>query len=73
MSSPVSPQPGCGLSFLIPTTIRNLFSKARKPYVLIPILKVVFQASAAFTPLQGAAGGLLGVMETVEVRLRSSL
>jgi len=57
----------------IPQTIKDLFSKAPKPYVLIPILKVVVQASAAFTPLQSAAGGLLGVMEIVEVRLCSSL
>ena len=73
MSYPVSPQAGCGLSFLIRQTIKDLFSKAPKPSVLIPILRVVVQASAAFTPLQSAAGGLLGVMEIVEVRLRSSL
>jgi len=72
MSSPVSPQASCGLSFLIPQTIKDLFSKAPKPYVLIPILKVVVQASAAFTPLQSAAGGLLSIMEIVEVRFRSS-
>jgi len=54
MSSPVSTQPGCGLSLLIPQRIKDLFSKAPKPYVLIPILKVVVQASAAFTPLQSA-------------------
>ena len=73
MPLPVSPQPSCGLSLLIPQRIKDLFSKAPKPYVFIPILKVVVQASAAFTPLQSAAGGLLGVMEIVEVRLRSSL
>ena len=41
--------------------------------VLIPVLQVVVQASAAFTPLQSAAGGLLKVMEIVEVCRRPSL
>jgi len=36
--------------------------------VLIPVLQVVVQASAVFTPLQSAAGGLLKVMEIAEVR-----
>jgi len=53
--------------------IKDLFSKPPKPYVLIPILRVIVQASAAFTPLQSAVGGLLSVMEIVEVRLRSPL
>jgi len=41
--------------------------------VLIPVLQVVVQASAAFTPLQSAAGGLLKVMEIIEVRHSFSL
>jgi len=52
---------------------QGLVFQGSEAYVLIPILKVVVQASAAFTPLQSAAGGLLGVMKIVEVRLRSSL
>ena len=36
--------------------------------ILMPILKVVVQASSAFTSLQSAASGLLKVIEIVEVR-----
>jgi len=35
---------------------------------LVPILQLVVQASPAFPPLQSAAGGLLKIMETVQVR-----
>jgi hypothetical protein len=35
---------------------------------LIPLLQLVVQASAAFGPLQSAAGGLLKVLELVDVR-----
>ena len=43
------------------------FVKVPQPSVLIPVLQVVVQASSAFTPLQSAAGGLLKVIEIVEV------
>jgi len=44
-----------------------------RPPVLIPILKVLVDASTAFTPLHSAAGGLLRVVEIFEVRHCSSL
>ena len=39
-----------------------------RPSVLIPILKVLVDASTAFTPLNSAASGLLKVVEIFEVR-----
>jgi hypothetical protein len=39
-----------------------------RPSVLIPILKVLVDASTAFTPLNSAASGLLKVAESFEVR-----
>ena len=44
-----------------------------RPSVLVSILKVLVDASAAFTPLHSAAGGLLKVVELFEVRHCSSL
>jgi len=44
-----------------------------RPSVLVPILKVLVDASTAFTPLHSAAGGLLNVVEIFEVRHCSSL
>ena len=41
--------------------------------VLVPRLKVLVDASTAFTPLHSAAGGLLKVVEIFEVRHCSSL
>ena len=66
--SPISP--GRGFSFC--KVVKALFVKAPRPMVLIPVLQIVVQASAAFTPLQSAAGGLLKVMEIAEVRRCSS-
>ena len=43
------------------------------PSALIPTLKVLMEASAAFTPLQSAADVLLNVVQVVEVRCRFSL
>jgi len=39
-----------------------------KDPVLIPIVKVLVEVSAAFTPLHSAAAGLLKVVQVVEVR-----
>jgi len=39
-----------------------------RPSVLIPILKVLVDASTAFTPLHSAASGLLKVVDIFEVR-----
>src|SRR5258705_2800021 len=44
-----------------------------RPSVLIPILKVLVDASTAFTPLHSAASSLLKVVEIFEVRHCSSL
>src|SRR5882762_4171065 len=43
-------------------------AEVTRPSVLVPILKIMVQASAIFTPLQSAAGGLLKVIDVVEVR-----
>jgi len=69
MSSSASPQADRRRSrrpFHIPKTIKRLFAKAPSP-VLTPVLQIVVAASAAFGPLQAAAGSLLRVMEIVEV------
>ena len=68
MSSPTPPRDRFERPFRIPRTVKRLFAKAPSPFVLTPVLKVVVAASAAFNPLQAAAGTLLHVMETVEVR-----
>src|SRR5260221_13378726 len=70
MSSPVSSD----YQFSFCGAFKGLFcvtSNRRPPRssILLPILHVVAHVSAAFTPLQSAAEGLLNVMETVEVRL----
>ena len=44
-----------------------------RPLVLMPVLKALVHASSAFSPLQSAAGGLLKVIEVVEVRNYVSL
>ena len=65
-----SPVPSnCGL-FSFCGAFKGLFTKAYRPsaLVLIPILQIVERASSAFPPLQSAAGGLLNVMEVLEVR-----
>ena len=43
-------------------------AEVTRPSVLIPILKAMVQVSAAFAPLQSAAGGLLKAIDVVEVR-----
>jgi len=45
---------------------------APEPSALIPILQIMSQVSSAFTPLQSAVEGLLGVIDSVEVRLSPS-
>jgi len=54
------------------TSFRKMLKKklTPRPAAIIPILQLVVQASAAFTPLQSAAGGLLKIMELVDVRHR---
>ena len=48
--------------------VHELAHMDTKDTVLIPILKVLVDVSTAFTPLQSAAGGLLKVVQVVEVR-----
>jgi len=62
----------------MPEAVDELADKDKKaedsrPSVLVSILKVLVDASAAFTPLHSAAGGLLKVVEIFEVRHCSSL
>src|SRR5258705_670418 len=47
--------------------VHELAHMDAKDAVLIPILKVLVEVSTAFTPLQSAAGGLLKVVQVVEV------
>ena len=47
--------------------------KGSRPSVLVPILKVLVDASTAFTPLHSAVNSLLKVVEIFEVRHFSSL
>ena len=72
MSSPVSSDHQlsfCGaFKGLFCITSRGSNRQHPRPSTLLPILRVVARVSAAFTPLQSAAEGLLNVMETVEVR-----
>src|SRR5258705_3624950 len=49
-------------------SVQELVHMDTKDAVLIPILKVLVDVSTAFTPLQSAAGGLLKVVQVVEVR-----
>ena len=50
----------CGL-------FKGILVKASRPSVLLPVLRLVQQASPAFPPLQSAVGGLLNVIELMEV------
>jgi len=66
-----SPIPSnCGLFCGV---FKSLFAKALRPSTLLPVLDLVVRASSAFPPLQSAAGGLLKIMEVVEVRYCFSL
>jgi len=56
----------CGLS-LFCGLLKGIFVKTLRPSVLLPVLRLVEQASPAFPPLQSAAGGLLNVIELIEV------
>ena len=63
-----SPTPsGCGLSSFC-RSFKNIFIKASRPSVLLPVLRLVEQAAPAFPPLQSAASGLVNVIERTEVR-----
>src|SRR5882762_5301518 len=71
--SPESPVAShCGL-FSFCGLFKSILVKTSRPSVLLPILRLVEQASPAFPPLQSAAGGLLNVIELIEVWNRSSL
>src|SRR5258708_1791558 len=48
--------------------VHELAHMDAKDTVLIPILKVLVEVSTTFTPLQSAAGGLLRVVQVIEVR-----
>ena len=72
MSSESPTSAGCGL-FSFCRLFKRLFAKAPSPSVLSPLLRFVVQASPAFPPLQSAAGGLLNVIDVIEVRRRSYL
>ena len=68
-----SPVPSyCGL-FSFCGLLKRILVKSSRPSVLLPILRLVEQASPAFPPLQSAAGGLLNVIELIEVPYRTSL
>ena len=62
----------CGL-FSFCGLLKRILVKKSHPSVLLPILQLVEQASPAFPPLQSTAGGLLNVIELIEVWNRSSL
>ena len=62
----------CGL-FSFCGLLKSILVKKSRPSVLLPILRLVEQASPAFPPLQSAAGGLLNVIELIEVWNRFSL
>jgi len=66
MPPPVPPDPG----FSLRKTVKGLkrLVVAPRPSALVPVLQFVVQVSPAFPPLQSAAGGLLKVIEIVEVR-----
>ena len=69
MSSESPTSADCGL-FSFCGVFKRLFVKAPRPSVLSPVLRFVVQASLAFPLLQSAAGGLLNVIELIEVRHR---
>jgi len=54
----------CGL-------LKGVLVRTSHPSVLLPVLRLVEQASPAFPPLQSAAGGLLSMIELIKVRHRS--
>ena len=64
MSSPTISN--CGLSFCS-VFARFTTASRRSSSALIPVLQAIVQASPAFPPLQSASGGLLKIMETMEV------
>ena len=62
----------CGL-FSFYGLLKGILVKSSRPSVLLPVLRLIEQASPAFPPLQSAAGGLLNVIELIEVWHRFSL